>query len=138
MRITWERWHQEYETNPEWRAALMQYHALRRQARINRQLANAVSPGGSNPIYHKIGDHWVKGMTASAKWAKHHKARFRQTFAKQIKNARARLGCYELPKWKPRPAKACDGRIARQYRGTYTTEMSFDERMEDWAHRCAA
>ncbi len=58
--------------------------------------------------------------------------------AKRLQAARRNLGSYELPKWKARPAKATDGRIARQYRGQYTTEMSFDERMEDWRGRCAA
>jgi hypothetical protein len=41
-----------------------------------------------------------------------------------------------MPVWKARPARATDGRIARQYKGKYTNDISFAERETRWAANC--
>lgn len=129
--MTWEQWHRLYDDSPEFRAALAEYHELRKRARINRQLANAVTVGGTCPVvYRRVGEHWIKGKTAAARWAESQKRRFRESFAKRLKIARKKIG--GMKAWRPRPGKACDGRIARQYKGKYTDGLTFEERETRW------
>ncbi len=76
-------------------------------------------------------------------WQRHierlreNRARTCRHYRKYLESCKAALGP-QLPVWRPRPGKSCDGRIARQYKGKYTVDMTTDERIAAWIGACEA